>query len=91
MYNWIAVLYTWNLHDTVNQLYFNKKILKKEKKRHIKVQEVFDFRPTNRGQMTYKPLDLISTVLWVFALVHFPEKNGHDFHQIPGGVQDPTN
>ena len=28
MYNWITVLYTWNLHDIVNQLYFNKKINK---------------------------------------------------------------
>ena len=24
IYNWITLLYTWNLHNTVNQLYFNK-------------------------------------------------------------------
>ena len=25
MYNWITLLYTWNQHDIVNQLYPNKK------------------------------------------------------------------
>ena len=24
MYNWITLLYTWNEHNTVNQLYSNK-------------------------------------------------------------------
>ena len=24
MYNWIILLYMWNEHDTVNQLYFSK-------------------------------------------------------------------
>ena len=30
MYDWMVVLYTWNLHDIANQPYFNKKIFKKE-------------------------------------------------------------
>ena len=31
MYNWIPVLYTWNQHNTVNQLYINKnKLLSKK-------------------------------------------------------------
>ena len=32
MNNWITVLYTWNQHHVVNQLYFNKKIKKKKNK-----------------------------------------------------------
>jgi len=28
VHNWITLLYTWNLHNTVNQLHFNKKIKK---------------------------------------------------------------
>lgn len=42
------------------------------------------------GLMAHKPLDIKSTVLWVFALVHFPA-NSLDFHQVLSGVQDPTN
>ena len=30
MYNQITLLYTWNQHNTVNQLYFNKKREEKE-------------------------------------------------------------
>ena len=34
MYNWYALLYTWNSHNTVNQLYsnnfFKKKVIKKQ-------------------------------------------------------------
>ena len=29
MYNWITLLYTWKLHNTVNQLYSNKMLKKK--------------------------------------------------------------
>ena len=25
IYNWVPLMYTWNLHNSVNQLYFNKK------------------------------------------------------------------
>ena len=32
MYNWITLLYTWNWHNIVNQLYLNKHFLKKKKK-----------------------------------------------------------
>ena len=28
MYNWFALLYTWNQHNFVNQLYANKKFFK---------------------------------------------------------------
>ena len=28
MYNWITLLYTWNYHNIVNQLYSNKKFKK---------------------------------------------------------------
>ena len=30
MYNWIALLYTWNEHNTVNQLYSSVKLKKKK-------------------------------------------------------------
>ena len=33
MYNWITLLYTWNEHNTINQLYSNIKLKKKIKKR----------------------------------------------------------
>ena len=38
MYNWFTLLYTWNEHSTVNQLYFNKflKLIFKEGKEDIK-------------------------------------------------------
>ena len=28
MYNWFTLLYTWNEHNIVNQLYFNKNLKK---------------------------------------------------------------
>ena len=30
MYNWFTLLYTWNWHNIVNQLYSNKNFLKNE-------------------------------------------------------------
>ena len=32
VYNWITLLYTWNQHNIVNQLYSNKIKIKKKKK-----------------------------------------------------------
>lgn len=34
IYNWTTLLYTWNYHTIVNQLYFNKKE-KQEKKKNL--------------------------------------------------------
>ena len=37
MYSWITLLYTWNYHNIVNQLYFNikEKIKKKDARRNV--------------------------------------------------------
>ena len=41
MDDWVTLLYSRNWHNTVNQLYFNKKFLK-DKATHIKCQENSD-------------------------------------------------
>ena len=41
IYHWIAVLYTWNKKDSIDQQYFNQK--KKKKKKHI---EKLSFLPS---------------------------------------------
>lgn len=41
--------------------------------------------------MAQRLLDIISTISWVFALVHFSQEYGHDFEQIFRVVHDPTN
>ena len=38
MYNWITVLYTWNQHDFVNQLY-SSKIFKNWKKKKPELED----------------------------------------------------
>ena len=40
MYNWITLLYTWNSHNIVNQLYFHKKILKSKNKTNTSMSDV---------------------------------------------------
>ena len=37
MYNWVTLLYSRDWHNTVNQLYFNKKIFKRNKNKHRKI------------------------------------------------------
>lgn len=46
--------------------------------------------PRKAGQTAHKPLDIIKPILWVFELVPFPGKKGHDFLQILKGVHDST-
>ena len=56
MYNWITVLYTQNLHNIVNQLYFNKKNFKKQTKKHC-----------NLSQRELSSVDLLLTSLPVLV------------------------
>ena len=44
MYIWVIVLYTWNWHNIVNQLYFNSKKKKKKKKKAAHGGELCSWR-----------------------------------------------
>ena len=63
MYDWFTLLYTWNEHSVVNQLYSNKNFLKK-KERTIKNQ--------NQHPYTRPPESIIREFESGFPAVHGP-------------------
>ena len=40
MYNWFTLLYAWNLHDVVNQLYSDKNFKKRKEKKLAKPEDL---------------------------------------------------
>ena len=40
MYNWFTLLYAWNLHNVVNQLYSDKNFKKRKEKKLAKAEDL---------------------------------------------------